>query len=218
MKFQSTYLLFTTHLVINIALGQLSFDIYPKASQLCVTDEALRSGCNLQSTAYSANICLCSNGGDFVNKTAVCVASNDPTDLNSVYTVMLRACSSTNTPLGFTEEQFISAGQASTKTTSTSSASSTSPASSTSSAPSTSTNTNTQSHELQPTSAASPAGTALGSSSSSSGGGGGGNVGHLSGGAIGLISAVAAIVSLIIAFLTWCGCKRRRRARPSIFA
>lgn len=132
----------------SIAAFKNDFSDYPSGTQTCLDNASDNSDC-AGDTSAEMNLCLCSNGGDFVTNSAKCIAQKDSSDLAStwVYTsntptsryladslvqeIMDLHCSDSNTPLTISQAQFM-AYQSSVS--SSSSASSTASATSTSSA------------------------------------------------------------------------------------
>lgn len=204
------------------ALAQVtaSFTFYPLASQQCLNNAAQLSGCPLEAaTSYDINHCLCSNSGSFITNTATCVNNNDPIDLQAVWSTMNTACGESQTPIAYTESEFLSVGKGTTTSSTFSSTTYTTPTPTTmttstraaSSASSTfdnnqvstsqtsgsaSTSTSTSSSPLDPNSA-------INSSN--------GNVGHLSSGMIALIGSVAGVLAVVVGIFACCGCARRAR-------
>ncbi|OIW28216.1 hypothetical protein CONLIGDRAFT_368937 [Coniochaeta ligniaria NRRL 30616] len=107
---------------------QNDFSLYPESAQQCLYTAATLSGCS-GDTAMAMNSCLCSNGGNFVTKTATCLESLDAVELGTVYDTMNDHCTDTKTPLTVSRAQFLKdrvANVASTTTSATASGISTS--------------------------------------------------------------------------------------------
>lgn len=81
------------------------FSFYPKNAQSCLYKAADSAACTGDTNA-ALNECLCSNTSGFVTDTAKCLGSEDPDDVDQVYTDMSGACSNSNTPIGVTEAEF----------------------------------------------------------------------------------------------------------------
>lgn len=181
------------------ALVYISFSIYPPESQECLNNAADASGCALEGvTTQYINSCLCTNGGHFIDNTAICLHNGDPSDVRDVWNTMVAACDESATPIVYSESEFLSLGLSSAVQSS-------SPTSVSHSKPSTSilqaapvqtTSTSAVTPESSPS--------ASGTASSNNNGNSGNNVGNLSGGMIALIGTIAGVGSLIIAFIACC--------------
>jgi len=95
------------------AVFKNDFSSYPEASQECLYAAADASGCD-GDTVSAMNSCLCGNGGNFVMRTASCLASSDSSDIETVYDTMDTACSDSGTPLTVSRAKFLSAKPGST--------------------------------------------------------------------------------------------------------
>lgn len=88
----------------------------PESARQCLDNSASFSGCTGE-TAGAINTCLCSNGGNFVIKTAACVGSSDPDDLGDVYDGLNKHCADSETPLSVGKADFMkSSGVTTTRT------------------------------------------------------------------------------------------------------
>lgn len=85
------------------------FSDYPSGAQQCLYDASNHSGCN-GDTVPEINQCLCGNGGDFVTKSAKCVAEEDSDDLENTYKVMSLHCSDSKTPLSISKQDWMAEG------------------------------------------------------------------------------------------------------------
>lgn len=81
------------------------FSFYPQNAQSCLYKAADSAACTGDTNA-ALNECLCSNTSGFVTDTAKCLGSEDPDDVDQVYTDMNGACNASSTPLGLTEAEF----------------------------------------------------------------------------------------------------------------
>lgn len=109
------------HLLIAITPVQsldLDFSDYPKSTQTCLQNAAGISGCAGETVAEE-NQCLCSNTGNFVTNTAMCIADQGETILSEVWDLLHEACSKTRTPLEISEADYFEAGSTETTVTST---------------------------------------------------------------------------------------------------
>ncbi|KAM7183030.1 hypothetical protein V8F20_012763 [Naviculisporaceae sp. PSN 640] len=96
--------------------GTINFDFYPKDAQECLYKAADDSNCD-SGTVETTNQCLCSNGGNFVTKTAECLGQNDKKDLSEVYLRIKELCAAdSHTPLTVLEEQYLASAGVSEKT------------------------------------------------------------------------------------------------------
>lgn len=103
------------------------FSFYPQNAQSCLYKAADSAACTGDTNA-ALNECLCSNTSGFVTDTAKCLGSEDPDDVDQVYTDMNGACNASSTPLGLTEAEFKAAaaqGQSSSADASSTTASAT---------------------------------------------------------------------------------------------
>jgi hypothetical protein len=182
------------------------FSNYPPASISCLTNAAVTSSCNADSsTLLENNACLCSNGGGFFTLAAQCIQVNAPGALQNVYTTAVTNCDSSNTPVTISLAQFLAAAQggisSSTTSASTFLTSILSPSTTQQAAPTTS----LQQPNPSTTSTQSPSTTASGSSGNSNGGGGGGG-GLNKSDVIALAVGIPATVFTILGVLIMC-CK-----------
>ncbi|UNI18060.1 hypothetical protein JDV02_004356 [Purpureocillium takamizusanense] len=94
------------------------FSFYPKNAQPCLNSAASKSKCS-GSDAVELNTCFCGNEGDFIINTARCLGKDDKDDVQSVYKIMLQACTDSHTPMSVSQSDFIQAanGQDSITTT-----------------------------------------------------------------------------------------------------
>lgn len=187
---------------------EATFSIYPEASQQCLNDAADSSGCPLEGTLYSINSCLCGNDGSFITNSAICIANNDPADLQNVWTTMVTACYESETPIAYSESEFLNAGKTSTTPT-TMITTTRAPSSSATAADNQVTTTESQTSESTTSAASSTLSSSSNSNANSNSNNNGDGVGHLSGGMIALISCVATVAALLITVGICCGCARR---------
>lgn len=89
----------------------INFDLYPAASQPCLYQEAVASGCT-GTFVPAVDVCLCRNGGGFVTNVATCLGQSDPADLARVYDTMYDTCSSSGTALSVPGATFFAAADA----------------------------------------------------------------------------------------------------------
>jgi hypothetical protein len=95
----------------------IDFTNYPANSRPCLISAATSSNCPT-ATVPQFNGCVCSNTGNFVTSAVQCLTSSDSADLAAVYGTMSSNCADSNTPLGFTLQQFLAlAGGTSTTST-----------------------------------------------------------------------------------------------------
>ncbi|KAF7545368.1 hypothetical protein G7Z17_g9233 [Cylindrodendrum hubeiense] len=111
------------------------FSFYPENSQDCLYKAADKAACS-GDTNEELNKCLCENTTGFVTYAAQCLGTNDPDDVDTVYTTMSGACDTSTTPIGVTEEGFKAAAAQgeSSSTAASASATASEPASATNSA------------------------------------------------------------------------------------
>jgi len=113
MGLRATFLsyILTLTLLLNRAASQspLDFSNYPAAAKACMVSAATSSKCDTTSVAVF-NACVCGNGGNFVTSAVQCLTSSDASDLATVYGTMSSNCADSNTPLGYTLQQFLALG------------------------------------------------------------------------------------------------------------
>lgn len=143
------------------AAFQNDFSSYPENAQQCLYTSATSSGC-IGDTATAMNSCLCSNGGNFVTKTAACLGGSDAAGLATVYDTMDSHCTDTNTPLTVSKAQFLNASDATTMTSARASTRTSTPASAATTRASTAKTTATTSDSASTTSTGKPAATGSG--------------------------------------------------------
>ena len=85
------------------------FSNYPANSRPCLVSAATSSNCPTANVP-EFNGCVCSNGGNFVTSAVQCLTASDSGDLTSVYGTMSSNCATSNTPLGYTLQQFLALG------------------------------------------------------------------------------------------------------------
>ncbi|KAI0850964.1 hypothetical protein F5Y00DRAFT_23244 [Daldinia vernicosa] len=112
---------------VSLAIDN-DFSAYPEGSQQCLYDAADDSKCT-GNTGNEMNRCLCSNKGNFIYNTAVCVAKQSSADLNAVYDTMENNCAGTGVTIAVSKQAFLSQAAAATATTSSATPTSTSPTS-----------------------------------------------------------------------------------------
>jgi hypothetical protein len=207
----SLRLLLSFSLLSHLSLAELSFSEYPEASQSCLYNAA-QGVCSSYAEDYLVNSCLCNNDYGFVTNSAICITNNDPNDLQAVWNLMVQACDDTDTPIPFTEAQFLAAGKSgSTATTMiTTTKAVTTAVTQENYQITTSQGAESTSQIPEGTTPASSA-PSSDSNSNSNSNSNNDNVGHLSGGMIALISCVATVLATIIGVLVCCGCARRPR-------
>lgn len=221
---------FTVFIRYTQGYATLAFTNYPLNAQQCLYNAADASGCpTVASYSQDINSCLCGNEGNFVTNSALCVRENDSVDLQNVWSTMVYDCQLTGTPLQYSESAFLGTGS-----TPSSPVASSLPQLSSSIPPSPSTGfitskrvTNTPNPPASPTpatttimqglvagtqSTTSRSASTTTTSTSDSTVSNGNNVGHLSGGMIGLIGACATVAALVIAVFMWCGCFKGKRS------
>ena len=111
---KSAFILLSIYLLHQQCTAEVtvSFSIYPPASQQCLNNAAIASGCPLEAlTLYDINYCLCGNGGHFIDNTAICLHNSDSLDTQDVWNTMSAACSESDTPIYYSESAFVSIGK-----------------------------------------------------------------------------------------------------------
>ncbi|KAI8966845.1 hypothetical protein F5Y11DRAFT_6341 [Daldinia sp. FL1419] len=121
------------HTQVSSAIDN-DFSAYPEGSQQCLTDAANDSKCT-GNTGTEMNRCLCTNKGNFIYNTAVCVAQKSPSDLNAVYDTMEFNCAGTGVTIAVSKQAFLSKASAATETSPPSTPTSTSPSDSPTASP-----------------------------------------------------------------------------------
>ncbi|EJP65089.1 uncharacterized protein BBA_05859 [Beauveria bassiana ARSEF 2860] len=142
-----------------------SFEFYPKAAQSCLSKAATSSACS-GDTSKELNACLCSNGGQFVEKAIQCLAQENNDVMGDVFTTMDDACTTSGTPLSWKWSDWVDAAKSATSSSS-SSTTTTSTETSTTTVTKTSSTTATESTSTTLTTATASS-TSSGSSSPSS--------------------------------------------------
>ncbi|KAM3473342.1 hypothetical protein MY8738_008430 [Beauveria namnaoensis] len=118
-------LLFLLLLAAPSALSlDASFEFYPKAAQSCLSKAATSSACS-GDTSKELNACLCSNGGQFVEKAIQCLAQENNDVMGDVFTTMDDACSTSGTPLSWKWSDWVDAAKSATSSSSSSSSTTT---------------------------------------------------------------------------------------------
>jgi hypothetical protein len=84
------------------------FAIYPASAQECLTKADDQANCPGASGAEKDR-CLCSNGGDFIINTAICLGETNNADVQEVYSIMANACSNSDTPMSVSQQDFFNA-------------------------------------------------------------------------------------------------------------
>jgi hypothetical protein len=113
MTNHSTLIFFIITLFLKLSFSFVpDLSDYPPASQSCLTNAAVNSGCNADSSTFEQNnACLCSNGGGFFNLAAQCIEATAPGALQNVYAVAVTNCDISNTPVTISLAQFLAAAQ-----------------------------------------------------------------------------------------------------------
>jgi len=89
----------------SVAQSAANFDLYPASARSCLYAASDKTSCDTSSVPVY-NACVCSNTDSFVANTAKCLAAEDPSDLDSVYSTLKTNCGNSGTPLGLSEDEW----------------------------------------------------------------------------------------------------------------
>ncbi|KAH7129887.1 hypothetical protein B0J13DRAFT_133044 [Dactylonectria estremocensis] len=91
--------------ISTLSAATNDFSFYPDNAENCLNKSADAAACT-GDTNQELNDCLCSNTNDFVTNTAKCLGSEDPDDVDEVYTTMKSACSASQSNFTVTEAEW----------------------------------------------------------------------------------------------------------------